>query len=107
MATVVHEHPKHGRLELVADADTLTQGQLERFMDEYQKLEGKFTPYGKIVRAALSAGWVLDPAIKAEDVPTKTSKWTSWAGKLLDDLYTEATQADPKVSAPLPPTPKA
>ena len=97
MTTVVQEHPKFGRLELVADADTLTQFQVERYLDEYRKLaDAKYDANGKLVRAAVAASWIVSPVLTVAEVDGKPARWVTWAGKLIDTLYSEATQPDPK-----------
>jgi len=104
--TVVHEHARLGKLELVAEADTMTQECVEHFMDEYRALDGKFDANGKLVRAAVAAGWIVQPALTVAEVGKRTSQWVTWAGRLVDQLYAEATTPDPKYSAPPPATPE-
>jgi hypothetical protein len=50
--------------------DVITQGDLEKFDQLYQAEpgEGPSVRSGKNLRAAIGAGWILEPTWKAEDV---------------------------------------
>lgn len=94
--SVVHEHPKHGKLELVADADTLTQGQLEAFNNAWNDLESVKDGFSRNLRAAIAAGWIVAPTLTAEQVNELTARQVRWYGKVVDGLYAEVVKPDPK-----------
>ena len=97
---ITHEHPRLGKLVLIRSADELTQGDLERFNSVYQSLNGISDPFGKLVRAAAQAGWIVEPEIRPEDVESLPAKKVRWYGQLVDRLYDEATTVDPKSLTP-------
>lgn len=94
------DHEKHGRLVLIADGESLTQRQLESFMRAYREFKaneqsfGEY--YGAVLRAAVKAGWVVEPSLTVEAVDGLSAKYTEWLAREADKVYAAATTPDPK-----------
>lgn len=96
MSGNTHEHAKLGRLVLIRPADEITQGDIERFTVAYRNLNGVADNSGKLVRAAIQAGWIIEPVLRLEELDSLPSRRVRWYGQLIDRLYDEATTVDPK-----------
>lgn len=86
------EHEKHGKFEL---AD-LKQRHLEAFLMAMKDVD-KDLPlqvyHGKVLKAALDAGWIVEP--KVEDVGDLKPAKVRWMAEQLISAYSEAVTVDP------------
>lgn len=80
-------------MDILVNSETLTQGQVEKFILEFNKREGVPSASGRLLRAAVAAGWVSG---RVEDVDAMRPKEVNALAKELDRIFTEATQPDPK-----------
>jgi hypothetical protein len=94
----IREHKTLGSLVLKGGPDDLTQGDIEKFSAAYRDHGDVIEPNGRLVRAAIAAGWILEPAgLTVAGVPNMAPRLVKWWGREIDALYGAATSPDPKV----------
>ncbi len=89
------EHKKLGLTLTLPDGDELTQRDVERYMAEYRRLT-EADNAGKVLRAAIAAGWVRDPAMSVDMVEAMKPAAVRWYAGRVDALYAEATTIPPE-----------
>lgn len=85
--------PKGLRLVLRFSVDELRQRDVEKFMGAVRLSPLGDSPIeynGKVVRAAVDAGWVVEPKLKAEDVADMLPWQAAWFARQIDKLYIAA-----------------
>lgn len=82
------------RLLLRSNADELRQGDVEKLMQHIRASKLGETPNehaGKLVRAAVAAGWIEEPKFTADNVPDMKPAHVAWYSRQIDRVYREAT----------------
>ncbi len=90
-----YEHKKLGLTLALPDPDELTQRHVERYMECYRKrLEADNA--GKVLRSAIEAGWVKEPAMSVDMVEGMKPAAVRWYASKIDALYAEVTTIPPE-----------
>jgi len=89
------EHKKLNLTLLLTDGDELTQRDVERYITEYRRMP-EADNAGKVLRAAILAGWVQDPAMSVDMVEGMKPAAVRWYAAKIDALYAEATTIPPE-----------
>ena len=89
------EHKTLGLTLELPDPDDLTQRQIERYMECYRRRD-EADNAGKVVRAAVEAGWVKEPDISVEMVGEMKPAVVRWYAAKIDALYAEVTAIPPE-----------
>lgn len=73
--------------------DDLTQSDLEKWEDEYNKkpTKGRFNDFGAIVRASIVAKWFDECPIKASEVGAQHPRTIAQVARFVDAQYAEFT----------------
>lgn len=79
-------------MSLRVTADTITQGETEKFLAALREFESIPEAYGRIIRAAAKAGLLTD-APDVEAMPRKTARKL---GKEIDEMIAASNALDPK-----------
>jgi hypothetical protein len=90
-----YEHKKLNLTLVLPDADELTQGEVERYMAEYRRLSGADNA-GKVLRAAIVAGWVREPDMSVDMVEAMKPAAVRWCAAQIDALYVEVITIPPE-----------
>lgn len=99
-----HEHKAMGVKLVIAE---ISQGMLEKFLDASKRRLDEMgvnsiaqlpevRSDGIVLRAAIEAGLIVEPAWKVEDVEGMSPKVTRWAARKIDKEYGEATRLPPE-----------
>jgi len=89
------EHKKLGAILTLKEADDLLARDVDVYLREYRKL-----PMGdnavQVVKAAVIAGWIIEPILTAEAVDSMRTPIVRWMSQKIDALYTEVTTIPPE-----------
>lgn len=95
-----HRHAGLGlTLVLRFAVDELRQRDVERFMAAFNRTRsGDSTPEynGRVLRAALEAGWVEQPTLTPQAVDDLLPSHVAWFAKQIDALYQQASEIPPE-----------
>lgn len=79
---------------------TLTQGDVDDYYAAYKQLapakETIAEQPATVVRAAITAGWIVEPAMTVDQVRSLVPGYVRWMAGKIDRVYKEATSIPPE-----------
>jgi hypothetical protein len=94
----VIEHKGLGIRLVIQEPAALKQGDLERFGDAIavEAAQSRAQQRGANVRAAIAAGWILEPTWTADQVGQQKPAVIGWISGIVDATYQEITTVPPE-----------